>query len=580
MRWFKNRNTMTKLLIGFMVVTAIMVVVGLNGLRSMGGVQGSFQDTHQNQLVPITHLATARGLMLRTRIDALNHVLAQDPGRMRDLEAEIKQFDAGTAEEMAKFAAARLTQEEKDSLAKFKQAWTQFKEGRNAKTLPLSAAGKKDEALAAALGEVGQRYREASEAIDQLFAAKVKAAGAAVEAGNQQYAATSRLTILVLLVGIALSIGLGFGIARIIARPLSEVAGTLRRVAGGDLTVTVEVESKDEVGQVAEATRKMVEGLREVMVQVAAGATHVAGAAQQMSAGAAEISNGAQEQASSLEETASSMEQMASTIKQTADNARQANQLALSSRDVADKGGRVVADAVGAMGEINKASKQIADIISVIDEIAFQTNLLALNAAVEAARAGEQGRGFAVVASEVRSLAQRAATSAKEIKKLIQDSVQKVQNGSELVTQSGKTLEEIVVSVKRVAEIVSEIAAASQEQAAGIDQVNKAITQMDQVTQSNAAQVEELSSTSQSMAAQAEQLQALIKRFKIEEGREAAVRTAAPVHAHAALTPSGPTLKAEVIVRRARPKVLAKKAEPALVGSLADNGKGDGFEEF
>ncbi len=574
MTWFKNRKTMTKLLIGFMAVTAIMVMVGLNGLRSMGSIQGNFQDVHQNQLVPITHLATARGLMLRTRIDALNHVLAQDPGRMRELEAEIKQFDARTAEEMGKFGATRLTQEEKDVFARFKHAWTQFTEARNAKTLPLSAAGKKDEAMAAALGEVGQRYREASEAIDQLFGTKVKAAEAAVEAGNQQYAATSRLTVLVLLVGLGLSIFLGFVIARIIARPLGEVSGVLQRVAEGDLTVSVEVESKDEVGQVAEATRKMVEGLREVMTQVNAGATHVASAAQQMSAGAEELSNGAQEQASSLEETASSMEQMTSTVKQSADNARQANQLALSSRDVADKGGKVVTDAVAAMGEINKASKQIADIITVIDEIAFQTNLLALNAAVEAARAGEQGRGFAVVASEVRNLAQRSAASAKEIKALIQDSVQKVQGGSELVNHSGKTLEEIVTSVKKVAEIVSEIAAASQEQAAGIDQVNKAITQMDQVTQSNAAQVEELSSTSQSLAAQAAELQAVVKRFRVEEGERVASRPAAPA-------PSAPAPKAEVLHRRARQKAApVKKAEPVLAGSLADNGKGDGFEEF
>jgi methyl-accepting chemotaxis protein len=349
------------------------------------------------------------------------------------------------------------------------------------------------------------------------------------------------------------------------------------RVAEGDLAVEVATRPGD-TSSLLYAMKSMRDNLAALVSQTRQGADAVASAAQQMSAGAEQLSSGAQEQASSLEETASSMEQMTSTVKQSADNARQANQLALSSRDAAEKGGKVVSDAVAAMGEINKSSKKIADIITVIDEIAFQTNLLALNAAVEAARAGEQGRGFAVVAAEVRNLAQRSAASAKEIKALIQDSVQKVQGGSELVNHSGKTLEEIVTSVKKAAEIVSEIAAASQEQAAGIDQVNKAITQMDQVTQSNAAQVEELSSTSQSLAAQAQQLQALVKRFKIEEGRA----QARPAQTQASEAPASAS-RAEGLHRRARPKAApAKKAEPVLAGSVAGNGKGesDGFEEF
>jgi methyl-accepting chemotaxis protein len=280
------------------------------------------------------------------------------------------------------------------------------------------------------------------------------------------------------------------------------------------------------------------------------------------------------------------MEQMTSTVKQSADNAKQANQLSLSSRDIADKGGKVVTDAVAAMAEINKASKQIADIIGVIDEIAFQTNLLALNAAVEAARAGEQGRGFAVVAAEVRNLAQRSATSAKEIKALIQDSVQKVQGGSELVNHSGKTLEEIMTSVKKVAEIVSEISAAAQEQSAGIEQVNKAVTQMDQVVQANAAQVEELSSTAQSMSGQGQQLQALVKRFKIQEERASAFRPAAPARVTApAAAPQA--AKAEILQRRLRSKKApVAHAEPALAGAGVHQGNGpghdkdDGFVEF
>jgi methyl-accepting chemotaxis protein len=244
----------------------------------------------------------------------------------------------------------------------------------------------------------------------------------------------------------------------------------------------------------------------------------VASAAEQLAASAEELSSGTQEQASSQEETSSSLQELSTAVKQNAENAHQASQLASSARDAAHNGGTVVHAAVSAMAEINAASKRIADIITAIDEIAFQTNLLALNAAVEAARAGEQGRGFAVVASEVRSLAQRSATAAKEIKNLIQDSVRKVEAGSELVNRSGQTLTEIVASVERVTGIVGEIAAASREQAVGIEQVTKAMAQMDQVTQTNSAQTEELSSTSQTLASHAQQMQTLVARFKLESG--------------------------------------------------------------
>jgi methyl-accepting chemotaxis protein len=243
------------------------------------------------------------------------------------------------------------------------------------------------------------------------------------------------------------------------------------------------------------------------------------------------------------------MEEITATVKQNADSARQANQLAAGSRESAEKGGQVVTSAIGAMSEINAASKKIADIITTIDEIAFQTNLLALNAAVEAARAGEQGRGFAVVATEVRNLAQRSATAAKEIKALIQDSVRKVENGSELVNRSGQTLDEIVTSVKRVTDIVAEIAAASKEQATGIDQVTKAMAQMDQVTQQNSSQTEELSSTAQSMSTHAEQLQALVARFKL--GADSG-RTAPPAR------PAAPA--------RSGKRVARKSVSPSLAG--------------
>jgi len=258
-----------------------------------------------------------------------------------------------------------------------------------------------------------------------------------------------------------------------------------------------------------------------VISQVKEAASEVNRGADEISQGNTNLSQRTEEQASSLEETASSMEQMTSTVKQNADNAGQANQLAVAARDQAEKGGAVVAKAVRAMTEINDSSRKIADIIGVIDEIAFQTNLLALNAAVEAARAGEQGRGFAVVATEVRNLAGRSATAAKEIKGLIQDSVKKVDEGSVLVTQSGATLEQIVSAVKKVTDIVAEIAAASQEQSAGIEQVNKAVMQLDELTQQNAALVEEASAASQSMADQARSLNETMAAYTVSGSAQA-----------------------------------------------------------
>ena len=240
------------------------------------------------------------------------------------------------------------------------------------------------------------------------------------------------------------------------------------------------------------------------------------------------LSQRTEEQASSLEETASSMEEMTSTVKQTADNAGQANQLAIAARSQAEKGGAVVGKAVGAMSAINASSRKIADIIGVIDEIAFQTNLLALNAAVEAARAGEQGRGFAVVASEVRNLAGRSATAAKEIKALIQDSVGKVEEGSKLVDQSGQTLEEIVQAVKKVTDIVAEIAAASQEQSTGIEQVNKAVMQMDEVTQQNAALVEQAAAAAEAIVEQTQALSQQVAVYRTELAGGASRATSRP----------------------------------------------------
>jgi methyl-accepting chemotaxis protein len=294
----------------------------------------------------------------------------------------------------------------------------------------------------------------------------------------------------------------------------ADILAVANNISDGNLAENITVKTDDKTSLIATFSQ-MQTNLRTLIAQIQVSAESISSGAQQISAGNTNLSQRTEEQASSLEETASSMEQMASTVKQNAENAKQANIMASEASAVAIKGGAVVSSVVRTMADINTSSKKIADIISVIDGIAFQTNILALNAAVEAARAGEQGRGFAVVAAEVRSLAQRSATAAKEIKQLIGDSVDKVADGTQLVQQAGETMDEIVMAVKMVTDIVNEIAAASQEQSAGIDQVNNAITNMDDVTQQNAALVEEAAAAAASLEAKAQELTHATRRFKL-----------------------------------------------------------------
>jgi methyl-accepting chemotaxis protein len=349
-----------------------------------------------------------------------------------------------------------------------------------------------------------------------------------------------------------------------LTRKINAILATVNALAAGDFTLVVPDLGDDEVGQMAAALNKAIAAVRTTLEGVREVSDQLADASAQLAAASEEISTGAQEQASSLEETASTLEQITATVKQNSDSAQQARQLASGSKDIAEKGGQVVGSAVEAMEAINQASKKIADIITAIDEIAFQTNLLALNAAVEAARAGEQGRGFAVVAAEVRNLAQRSATAAKEIKALIQDSVKKVETGTELVNRSGSTLHEIVTSVKRVTDIVTEIAAASREQSTGIEQVNKAVSQMDTVTQRNASQTEEMSATAQTLTDQANHLRELVSQFKLTSQE-----------ARSALTSSRPTSTSKT----APPKAAAAKLKPRpeLVVKSGKNGHSNGL---
>ncbi|WP_426173463.1 methyl-accepting chemotaxis protein [Massilia sp. TWR1-2-2] len=395
-----------------------------------------------------------------------------------------------------------------------------------ARVLALKKAGDTEPARALAHGDTYAALQTFSKALRSQIEIQEKNFEAAGEASTTTFHGARRDMLALGLVALLAGIASAYAISRSITRPIARAVRVAQQVAAGDLTGQIVVTSQDETGQLLRALNDMNDSLLKIVGEVRIGTDTIATASSQIAAGNLDLSSRTEEQASSLEETAASMEEMTSTVKQNADNARQANQLAASASDVAGKGGAVVAQVVRTMSSINESSKKIVDIIGVIDGIAFQTNILALNAAVEAARAGEQGRGFAVVASEVRSLAQRSAAAAKEIKSLIGDSVAKVDTGARLVEQAGITMDEIVDSVKRVADIMGEITSASQEQTSGIEQINQAISQMDQVTQQNAALVEEAAAAAESLQEHAGSLARAVSIFKLAGDAGAAPRQA------------------------------------------------------
>ncbi|MDA8450599.1 methyl-accepting chemotaxis protein [Acidovorax sp. NCPPB 3859] len=399
--------------------------------------------------------------------------------------------------------------------------------------------------------------------VRQAEAEDARATALAVEVGG---------TALAVVVALLLSLW----VTRSITRPIARAVDVARAVAAGDLTQRIEIHARDEVGLLLESLRDMNTALATVVSRVRQGSESVASASMQIAQGNSDLSSRTESQASALEETAASMEELGSTVAQNADNARQANQLAQASSGVAEQGGAVVAQVVDTMKGISESSRRISDIINVIDGIAFQTNILALNAAVEAARAGEQGRGFAVVAGEVRSLAQRSAGAAKEIKELITASVERVESGAQLADRAGSTMTEVVGSIRRVTDIMGEISAASSEQSAGVAQVGEAVTQMDQTTQQNAALVEEMAAAASSLRSQAQDLVQAVSVFRLASDTPQAAVAVAPsvavapaVSAPVAAHPSEPARKPSPAKVRAPARTPALRPAAAAAGLMA-----------
>jgi methyl-accepting chemotaxis protein-2 (aspartate sensor receptor) len=521
MEMFSNLKVRTGLMLAQLAVALAAlaaIVLGWNGMRSSTEAINAL-DTLSVQQANLIKDSYTQMLRATIRADiAAAQRSAGDSGGAAENTRTVQQLVGDAKKKMEAFKAIPKTTEV--GKAAEGELLSSFNLFADALQSMMSALEKGD--AAAYLSLKNTKAGAASGAFSQrlsAFADNITAYSEELVGSARSQSATMAIVYVALAVVIlAVWLGAFLFMNRVVLRPLRAVSDSFDKIAAGDLTVRVEVESTNEIGTLMAAVKRMQESLARTVTTVRRGVDEINVGSREISAGNTDLSSRTEEQAASLEETAASMEELASTVKQNADNARQANQLAASASDVAERGGSAVSEVVSTMQGISASSRKISEIVSVIDGIAFQTNILALNAAVEAARAGEQGKGFAVVAGEVRSLAQRSAQAAKEIKGLIEDSVTKVGAGSQQVERAGATMQEIVASVKRVTDIMGEISAASEEQSSGIDQVNRAVSQMDEVTQQNAALVEEAAAAAGSLQEQAQRLAEAVAVFKVNAG--------------------------------------------------------------
>jgi len=549
---FKNMSIKARLIFILSFLSVLLLGIGLIGLNGINKNEAALKGVYEDRTIPLVDLGLVIDMVNRIRTNAVIAANALTPDVAENANSDTLMLDGEIDKLWVKYMATTLTPEEGQLAETFASRWKTYQTSRNV-TLKHAMEGDLVASKENASKDAGPKFTAARETLFKLIELQGAVAKQEYDFARDRSVDIRNIAIASIAIGLAMAAWLGFLLIRAITRPLDEAVKLARAVAEGDLTQRIDVHSTNEIGQLMQALKDMNESLVKVVSQVRTGTDTVATASSQIAAGNLDLSSRTEEQASSLEETASSMEELTSTVKQNAENARQANQLVVSTSEIAVKGGEVVGQVVDTMASIKDSSRKIADIIGVIDGIAFQTNILALNAAVEAARAGEQGRGFAVVASEVRNLAQRSASAAKEIKSLIEDSVGKVDAGGKLVDDAGKTMEEIVTSVKRVTDIMSEIAAASQEQSSGIEQVNQAIAQMDEVTQQNAALVEEAAAAAESLQDQAGKLTEAVSVFKLEGAYS--VRPASPVRQGS--TAALPKPKAAPARTMASPKKLA-----------------------
>ncbi|MBT9508509.1 MAG: Tar ligand binding domain-containing protein [Rhodoferax sp.] len=510
-----NLKISTRLTILIGILSVLLIGIGFIGLFGIVKSNDALQSVYEDRTVPMGQIAEIQRQLLRNRLAIATALVTPTPEIIGANTAEIEANIGVINKVWADYMSTRLTTEEAEISRKFAQDRSRFvQEGLLAAVAALRA-NDLDTARRLVVEKIRPLNVPVNEGAQALLKLQLDVSKEEYDVAAARYVNIRLASIGAIVAGVLFACVFGMTLIRGISRSLGHAVEISDAIAQGDLNQTIQVQGRDEVAQLLKALSTMQTNLATVVADVRQGSESVATASAQIASGNNDLSTRTEQQASALEQTAASMEELDSTVKQNADSARQANQLALSASTTAVQGGTVVAQVVETMKGINDSSKKIADIIQVIDGIAFQTNILALNAAVEAARAGEQGRGFAVVASEVRSLAGRSAEAAKEIKILINASVTQVEHGSVLVDQAGATMNEVVSGIRRVTDLMGEISAASNEQSQGVSQVGEAISHMDQVTQQNASLVEEMAAAASSLKTQAQDLVGTVSVFKL-----------------------------------------------------------------
>jgi len=560
----KRLKVKSKLFIVISFMALLLLIIGMMGLGGMKNSNTALGDVYNDRLRPTLQLAEIQYLMQQNIIQ-LNLAAMHDP-RLEEhlLHDHPVQMHTDTVRKNIKritllwgeFMSSNLTEREALLAAEYAKLRSDFVQLGLLETIKLVESGHFKLANIHMIEKTNPLFLSSVKVAEQLLELQRQVSSDLFENQQASYSTTRMLAVIMIIAGILFAAFLGWLLLSVIVKPLDRAVGYFNEISKGNLNNAIHIEHQDEIGEVLSALQVMQDRLRGLVTDIKTSVDSINTASQEIASGNVDLSQRTEEQASSLEETAASLEELTSTVKQNADNARQANQLAQSASSTALEGGEKSRQVVATMEAISESSNKIANIIKLIDDIAFQTNILALNAAVEAARAGDQGRGFAVVAEEVRSLAQRSAAAAKEINGLITSSVVTVNEGADLVKETGATIEAIVGSVQKVTDIIGEISAASDEQSQGIEQVNQAVAQMDDVTQQNAALVEEAAAAAESLQEQAEMLNDSVAIFQVDTTDVKPVQDKARTSAITApkLAASPLTKPAEKLTARPAPK--------------------------